>query len=95
MFNMHDAVEKDPWAVFVLASQRGNFGLAKSALRAMADKSDTPHLRIDKLTPTMAGSVSLSYLLGLFNAALQMGDIAGDDKISWKVVADKFTPVVG
>ena len=88
--------------MFCLASQRGHVGLAKSALRAMADKSDTPYPKVTKLTPNLAAHVTLPYLLGLFNAVLfhsTRGDDPDDDgrlqHTSWKAIAEKFTPVIG
>jgi len=69
LFGMHECVEKDPWSVFCLTSQPGNVGLATSALRTMADKSDTQHPKVTKLTPELAAHVTLPYLLG-FTAAI-------------------------
>jgi len=105
---MQEHADKDPWAMFCLASQRGNVSLAKSALRAMADKSDVPCPSLTKLTPELAKEVKMSYLLGLFKAALvaEHGMVDGEEGVngngnggpaqtSWKDIAEKFTPVVG
>lgn len=77
VFSMHDSVQKDPWGVFCLASQRGNLSLAKAALKCLADIPDAgdgkgggAKAKIEKLTPALAAGVTLPYLLGLFNAAL-------------------------
>jgi hypothetical protein len=63
----------------------------------MADTSDVPTPKISALTPGLASGVTLPYLLGLFNAALAVGHVEDgeDEKASWKVIADKFTPVMG
>lgn len=79
MFLMHSAIEKNPWEVFCLASQRNNVGLAKSALKNLAIKNDfvtangvTVSVRIGNITPEQAREVALPYLLGLFSAALSV-----------------------
>jgi len=73
LFLMHSSVEKDPWELFCLASQRNNVGLAKSALRALAEikdnGGDVP--AVDGITPTLAAGLTLPYLLGLYVAALK------------------------
>ena len=109
VFTMHESVHKDPWAVFCLASQRGNLALAKSALRALGHGEYEP--RVAHLTPAMVGGVTLPYLLGLFNAVVKIAghhasngvgeehhhhEAAHDGaKITWKAIADKFHPVMG
>ena len=71
VFSMHESVQKDPWGVFCLASQRGNLSLAKAALKCLADTDgEGGKAKIDKLTPSLVAGVTLPYLLGLFNAAL-------------------------
>lgn len=80
MFLMHSAIEKNPWEVFCLASQRNNVGLAKSALKSLAVKNDfvtasgvIDTVRIGHITPEQAREAALPYLLGLFSAALSVG----------------------
>lgn len=109
-------MEKDPWEVFCLASQRGNVALAKAALKALAEKDkgddgqkDRPDL--GALTPQFASGVTMPYLLGLFNAALGGAGASAQDvngighgeglvhttggSASWKIIAERFTPVMG
>ncbi|KAK1926186.1 hypothetical protein DB88DRAFT_521304 [Papiliotrema laurentii] len=93
LFHMHSKIEKDPWAIFALASQKNN-----------------------AITPALAGTVTLPYLLGLYVAALKAKDKAhatehgpgasrvgsieseqgdGLDETCWKAIAEHFVPVVG
>jgi hypothetical protein len=103
LFVLHDRVDKDPWAMFCLASQKGNVSLAKSALKALADANAESHHHPDitSLTPGQVAQVTLPYLLGLFNAALAVqgehrhGHAHGHElQDSWKAIADRFSPVV-
>lgn len=105
LFVLHDRVDKDPWALFCLASQKGSVSLAKSALKALADADGHHHPDITSLTPGQVAHVTLPYLLGLYNAALAVqhkhhhalahahGHVH-QHEISWKAIADKFSPVV-
>lgn len=83
LFHMHSKIEKDPWAIFALASQKNNVGLAKSALRTLGQvdhgvstATRGTFLSIETITPALAGTVTLPYLLGLYVAALKAKDKA-------------------
>ncbi|ORX34680.1 hypothetical protein BD324DRAFT_652945 [Kockovaella imperatae] len=69
LFHSSECMDKDPWQVFCLASQRRNVGLAKSALRAMDDSMT--HVNVTSITPELASGVTMPFLLGLYNAALE------------------------
>lgn len=100
VFSMHENVNKDPWGVFCLASQRSNLSLAKAALKCLAEHDEGN--KIERLTPQLAAGVTLPYLLGLFNAALTVrADKCGGSEfdegagnLGWKNIADHFSPVV-
>jgi hypothetical protein len=109
LFVLHERVHKDPWAMFCLASQKGNVSLAKSALKALADAGADAnpeghqHRDITSLTPGQVAHVTLPYLLGLYNAALAVQhehphghahSHAHQHEISWKAIADRFSPVM-
>lgn len=89
-YGLHHALFKNPWEIFVVASQRGNLSLAKAAMKIM-DNTDVkfPAPKVDQLTPELAHGVSLPYFLGLFNAALRVGKA----KPEWKDLAEYFVPV--
>jgi hypothetical protein len=95
--------------MFCLASQKGNVSLAKSALKALADAGADAnpeghqHRDITSLTPGQVAHVTLPYLLGLYNAALAVQhehphghahSHAHQHEISWKAIADRFSPVM-
>lgn len=72
LLHANSEVERDPWALFVLASQKNNIGLAKSALRSLATLQEAGHkvITVSTITPAVAAGVALPYLLGLYGAAL-------------------------
>lgn len=72
LLHMNSEVEHDPWTLFVLASQKKNVGLAKSALRSLATLQEAGDkvITIGTLTPSVAEGVALPYLLGIYTAAL-------------------------
>jgi len=78
LFLMHSCIEKDPWELFCLASHKNNIGLAKSALRALAEIKDSGGNvpAVDGITPALASDVALPYLLGMYVAALKGKDRA-------------------
>lgn len=76
---MHSAVEKNPWEVFTLASQKNNVGLAKSALKALGEAKEKGHdvHSLYEVTPGLAAGVTLPYLLGVYVAALKVKEKGG------------------
>ncbi|WVF66199.1 hypothetical protein IAT40_000939 [Kwoniella sp. CBS 6097] len=103
LLSLLDVIDKDPWAVFCVASKRQCYGLAKAALRAMAfeHKGHGEKPMIDRLTPELAAQVAMPYLLGLFHAALKWNQQALADQekagpkkeIDWRFIAINFTPI--
>lgn len=140
-----ECASRDPWGMFVAASQRSNTALAKAALMALAYEDPTatvdfgssgapdggdafprrrngfpptinghhhahspgpapaPARRVPKsakavappplagLNPANSGNITLPFMLGLFNAAL---DAASDGHaVTWSALANRFEPV--
>lgn len=78
---LHSAVEKDPWEVFTLASQKNNVGLAKSALKSLGEIKEAGgdvH-GVFEITPKIAEGVALPYLLGIYVAALKVKEKHGSN----------------
>lgn len=73
---LHGAIEKDPWQIFALASHKNNLGLAKSALRSLDSVKENGGIviGIEGIGPTLAGMITLPYLLGIYVAALKAKD---------------------
>lgn len=91
LFSLCEHIERDPWAIFVLASQRGSITLAKTALKALDGKEGG--VKVDELSLELVKDVSTGYLMGLFAAALKVAQEGEKGvEVGWKAVAERFVP---
>ena len=90
---------KDPWAVFTLASQRNDVGLAKAALEAMGEGRSSPATRLPKLLPQDMDGVRTSFFVELIGRRLSSAydhncKIVHYHMVDWSTVARDFSPKV-